>query len=478
MASGEAGAVIGVLFSIFFLACLYWIYERYFRHPKVDDEERYDELKTEKDSTLPGNSKKRLNKSSKQKANNDISSLLFPEVSNPLVDIELGNDMEVENDDDYRGESLENVLTEGICKAGYLKKKSTGIRKGWLIRYFFVKDGKLYHVHESEELIGKRNVSARLVANLLISTVKEISEIEFQIISPGQRGSNAGGGVYELQGDNSDDMNDWVRIIRRQIEGALVQIRPSEQEDSTNIERTGSDLFLPGQNTIDELRIINPYCADCGALSPEWASINLCIMICIDCSGIHRKLGTHVSKVRSITLDKWTSYNLQLMLTIGNERANAIWEASLGNTEERSEEGPLKCTASSTMEEREKFILRKYVQREYVFAKDASQEHKELHLLKSAYDGDLIGTIAAIAAGAEVNMITSEDSRTALHFACEGHHTLCVGLLCQLGAVCDIADNEGLTSYDIASRMGFQDVIDILNSMAGKSPTSSIKPVG
>ena len=38
---------------------------------------------------------------------------------------------------------------------------------------------------------------------------------------------------------------------------------------------------------------------------PDWASINLGILVCIECSGIHRSLGVHVSKVRSLTLDKW-----------------------------------------------------------------------------------------------------------------------------------------------------------------------------
>ena len=213
----EAGAVIGVLFAIFAIACLYWYYDKYYAHPKIEDEEGYDELKAsglikedgsiavvEEFGSVPGSSNKKSNKSSKRSNNNDISSLLFPEVVNPLVDLELGkkgnssNNMDVETEDDILGESLENVLIEGICKAGYLKKKSTGIRRDWLIRYFFIKDGKLFYCHESEELVGKRNVSARQVANLLISTVKEVSDIEFQIISPGQRSASGDNSLHHF----------------------------------------------------------------------------------------------------------------------------------------------------------------------------------------------------------------------------------------------------------------------------------------
>lgn len=464
--ASEAGAVIGVLFAIVAVAILYWLKVRYYDKRPVADEETYDELKVKNGGN--GLSKNR-NKQAKQ--NNDISTLLFPVVSNPMVDMENGNLMDTENEDDYRGETLENVATEGICKAGYLKKKSSGIRKDWLIRHFFIADGKLFYVHESEELVGRKNVKARQVANLLISTVKEVSELEFQIISPGQRGSNNGGGVYELQGDTSEDRNDWVLVIRQQIEGALVQTLSSKS--SADMSETASALFVPGSTIIDELKAMNPHCADCGAAAPEWASLNLCIMVCIACSGVHRKLGTHISKVRSITLDKWTYNSLQLLLTIGNERSNAVWEARLEDAESEVQ-SPLKPTAGTSMEEREKYILSKYVQREYVFARDATMSQKESHLIKSAADGDLVGIMAAIAAGADVNVRTVgnadnsniEESKTALHLACIGQHTLCVELLCQMSALVDEVDGSGFTPLDIAIGMGYRDVADILRAAA------------
>ena len=473
----EAGAVIGVLFSIAFVAILVWLKIRYCDKKAVDDEDEYVEVKLEK-----GVSESAKIRSQKSVKKNDISTLLFPEVSNPIFDMEKGNVMDTENDDDYQGETLEKVFTEGICKAGYLKKKSSGIRKDWLIRYFFITGGKLYYVHESEELVGRKHVNARQVANLLISTAKEVSDIEFQIISPGQRGSLNGGGIYELQGDTSEDANDWIRVIRQQIEGALVSTLSAGR--SSEMRGSASELFILGKTDLDGLRAVNPYCADCGIGAPEWASLNLCIMVCIACGGIHRKLGTHVSKIRSITLDKLSFNSLQLLLTIGNDRSNAVWEAQLTNVE-------LRLTPESNMEEREKYITSKYVQRMYAFARDATMAQKVAHLVKSATDGDLIGIIAAIAAGADVNVRVEDEgnvgeaqgqaqgqgqgqqrgSKTALHLACVAQHTLCVELLCQMNASTDAVDLTGFTPLDIAIGLGYRDIQEILTA-AGKRSIS------
>ncbi|KAF2654788.1 ArfGap-domain-containing protein [Lophiostoma macrostomum CBS 122681] len=74
----------------------------------------------------------------------------------------------------------------------------------------------------------------------------------------------------------------------------------------------------------------NKSCADCKRNKhPRWASWNLGIFICIRCSGIHRGMGTHISKVKSVDLDSWTDEQLQSVLKWGNARANKYWEAKL-----------------------------------------------------------------------------------------------------------------------------------------------------
>lgn len=62
--------------------------------------------------------------------------------------------------------------------------------------------------------------------------------------------------------------------------------------------------------------------------APEWASLNLGILFCIECSGVHRNLGSHISKVRSLTLDEWPPGHLAVMLSIGNGLANSVWESN------------------------------------------------------------------------------------------------------------------------------------------------------
>lgn len=66
----------------------------------------------------------------------------------------------------------------------------------------------------------------------------------------------------------------------------------------------------------------NKKCVDCHAPNPQWASPKFGIFICLECAGIHRSLGVHISFVRSITMDQFKDEELVRMEKGGNGNFN------------------------------------------------------------------------------------------------------------------------------------------------------------
>lgn len=108
-------------------------------------------------------------------------------------------------------------------------------------------------------------------------------------------------------------------------------------------------LALPG----------NQFCADCPAPSPDWASVNLGVFVCHKCSGVHRSIGLHITRIKSMKLDSWTLKQLYLMNYVNNQEANLYWEALRPADRER----PHQDTTHGALKA---FIYDKYVHKKFV----------------------------------------------------------------------------------------------------------------
>jgi len=102
----------------------------------------------------------------------------------------------------------------------------------------------------------------------------------------------------------------------------------------------------------------NKYCVDCDSKGPRWASWNLGVFLCIRCAGIHRNLGVHISKVKSVNLDSWTPQQVASMQMMGNSKGRAVYEANIPDDFRRPQ------TDSAV----EAFIRQKYEKKKFIAA--------------------------------------------------------------------------------------------------------------
>uniref|UniRef100_A0A8C2HAR3 ArfGAP with RhoGAP domain, ankyrin repeat and PH domain 3 n=1 Tax=Cyprinus carpio TaxID=7962 RepID=A0A8C2HAR3_CYPCA len=162
------------------------------------------------------------------------------------------------------------------------------------------------------------------------ATIRDGKGKSFDLITPYK--------TFSFTAESEREKRDWMEALQESIAETL-----SDYEVAEKIWSNRS----------------NKICADCKAINPDWASINLCVVICKNCAGQHRGLGTMVSKVQSLKLDTsvWSNEIVQLFIMLGNDRANEFWAARLPVTEE------LDCDASP--EQRKEFITHKYREGRY-----------------------------------------------------------------------------------------------------------------
>ncbi|XP_047664962.1 arf-GAP with GTPase, ANK repeat and PH domain-containing protein 1-like isoform X2 [Tachysurus fulvidraco] len=353
--------------------------------------------------------------------------------------------------------SVHNIDIEGVLNPTLMKEPSTSPtadRK---------KQRRKKNVTQrSESTLGHAEAKRKMWKIKSFGSLKNINRTddencEFLIVS-------STGQTWHFEAQSSEERDLWVQNIENQILASLQSCESSRHKARRN--------SLSEAVAIQAVRNAkgNAYCVDCDAPNPTWASLNLGALICIECSGIHRNLGTHLSRVRSLDLDDWP-YELTLVLiAIGNHMTNSIWE--------KRTRGRQKPRPDATREEREAWIRGKYEQKLFLAPlsslTDGSDTPLSARLHAAVIDRDLPRFLLLLAHSTkeEINapppyMIRYgnggvHQSQSALHVACQLGDVVMTQLLIWYGSDVRSVDSGGQTALALARRAGSQGCVEIL----------------
>lgn len=265
---------------------------------------------------------------------------------------------------------------------------------------------------------------------------------------------------WHFEAGDSQERDEWINAIEQQILNSL----QGNEINKSNKRSTPSDPA--GMQAIRTIRGNNS-CADCGAPNPDWASINLGTIVCIECSGIHRNLGTHLSRVRSLDLDEWPPDLVRVMMSIGNGIANSVWENSLKN---RTKPGP-----TSPRDEKEKWIRAKYEAKEFLPPPPYLDIALNQQLIDALVREDIRNIILVLghSRAEDINCpYSKDDGRTALHIAAALGNVVYVQLLLWYNANVKVVDHEGRNALWYARSSGSTECVELLmNNGCPEHPT-------
>uniref|UniRef100_A0AAX7V184 Un-named sa1614 n=1 Tax=Astatotilapia calliptera TaxID=8154 RepID=A0AAX7V184_ASTCA len=275
----------------------------------------------------------------------------------------------------------------GTERTGFLYKKSDGLRKMWQKRKCSVHNCYLTIAHATPNKPPTR-------LNLLTCQVKPSVEDKkcFDLISHNR--------TYHFLAEDEAECVAWMSVLTNSKQEALSMALDGGRKGGGGSESSVEDLTRAITDDIKRMPGNNS-CCDCGAPDPGWLSTNLGILTCIECSGIHREMGVHVSRIQSLSLDSLGTSDLLLARNVGNSGFNEILEANL-----------LKTNTG-----RKDFILSKYQDVNFVRRSHSSTSALRLRLQEATKSCDIYTLIQLYAQRAELSQPLHEKGETALHLA-------------------------------------------------------------
>ncbi|XP_075237348.1 arfGAP domain of ASAP isoform X2 [Lycorma delicatula] len=304
----------------------------------------------------------------------------------------------------YSLHQLQGDKGAGLTRTGHLLKKSEGkMRRVWQKRRCCVQaEGFLDICHADETKTPTR-------VNLLTCQIKLVPDDKrcFDLVSYNR--------TYHFQAEDENDQRAWMSVLVNCKEGALLRAFDDSGRAAGGGAGGGNPSLLELQQAI--IRHVqrlpsNDRCCDCNSQNDTtWLCINFGVVVCIECSGIHRDLGVHISRIQSLTLDNIGTSQLLLARHMTNQGFNDIMEATLHASS--------KPNPSSSMEERYDFIRAKYVDKKYAL-QTCADEHELLSDLDHAVNNkNLYHLLQVFAEGVDLGapLPSSDYGQTALHLA-------------------------------------------------------------